>query len=470
MAKNGISMGDRLKEKKRIARVMLAAPASGSGKTLVTCGILQAFVNRGLKTAAFKCGPDYIDPMFHEKVIKTVSKNLDTFLVSQEMVRYLFAREGKTAEISVLEGVMGYYDGIGGISTTAASYELAKVTETPVILIVNTRGMSLSVVPLIEGFLNYKQDSGIAGVILNQMPEHLYSRMKEVIENRLPVAVLGYVPRVPELVIESRHLGLVTPDGIHDLRDKLNALAAVLEKTLELDKIIALARNAEPLSWQVPAVTPVGKLSVGVTRDEAFCFLYRDNISLLQKMGAEIKFFSPLHDQELPRDVCGLIFYGGYPELYAKALSENHSMLRSIQKAARQGIPYLAECGGFMYLHTLMEDLNHTVYKMADIIKGKAFYTGSLNRFGYITLTARKDQVLCGLREQINAHEFHYYDSTENGSCFLAQKPNSSRHWDCIRASGSHAAGFPHLHYYGNMRFAFNFLKRCLEWGVEKND
>ncbi|MGB5129152.1 MAG: AAA family ATPase, partial [Blautia wexlerae] len=233
-----------------IPRILLAAGASGSGKTLITCGLLQALVNRKMKVASFKCGPDYIDPMFHSRVIGTKSRNLDTFFTDAETTRYLLGKNAADCDIAVMEGVMGYYDGVGGISTKASAYDLADTTDTPVILVVNSRGMSISLAAYIKGFMEYKEKSHIKGVIFNQMSPMLYPRMKKLVEEQLEVEVLGYVPKVEDCVIESRHLGLVLPEEISDLKERLQKLAGILEDTLEIDRILAFAKNAEDL--QVP--------------------------------------------------------------------------------------------------------------------------------------------------------------------------------------------------------------------------
>lgn len=452
-------------------RILLAAPASGSGKTLVTCGILQALLNRGLKTAAFKCGPDYIDPMFHGRVLGIASKNLDTFFTGEDMTRYLLGKEAAKADISVMEGVMGFYDGVAGISTQASAYDLARVTKTPVILVVDTKGMSLSVGALVKGFLEYRRDSRIQGVILNRMSASLYPRVREQLEAELPIKVLGYVPRAEEYVIESRHLGLVTPGEIKNLREKLQGLAGVLEETLDLDGIIALAAQAEEFFYETPKIPklPVEAesrpVTIGIARDEAFCFYYRDNLELMEEMGARLSFFSPMEDRHLPQGLDGLIFYGGYPELYAEKLSRNETMKEDIRRALKGGTPYLAECGGFMYLHESMEDMEKNVYPMVGQIPGRAYLTGRLGRFGYLTLEAKKKQILGEKGGSCKAHEFHYFDSTSNGADFHAAKPKASREWDCIHADGQGAAGFPHLYYYSNPEMIFQFLLACEKRG-----
>lgn len=454
----------------KLPRVMLAAPASGSGKTLITCGLLQLLVNRGRKAAAFKCGPDYIDPMFHRKVIGTPAKNLDTFFTDENRTRYLFGKEAAKADISIQEGVMGFYDGVGGVTTIASSYDLAKVTDTPVILVVNARGMSLSVIPMIKGFLEYREDCHIQGVILNQTTKMTYQLLKEPIERELGIAALGYVPKCEEFAIESRHLGLVTPEEVAGLREKLQGLACLLEETLEVERLLALADSAEKLEWEEPDFTP-WKLEerqkaprIGVARDEAFCFFYQDNLELLEEMGAELVEFSPLHDERLPEHLDGLLLCGGYPELYAQQLSQNNTVRKQIKEAILKGMPYLAECGGFMYLQETMEDIEGRNYPMAGVIKGKAYRTQKPGRFGYITLTTEKDLQLLKKGEDIKAHEFHYFDTTENGTDYHAGKPVGKRKWDCIHGGENHAAGFPHLYYYSNPKFAFRFLKSCAAW------
>lgn len=462
---------DNRKERAGLPRIMLAAPGSGSGKTLITCGLLQLLLKKGKRAAAFKCGPDYIDPMFHRKVIGTPSKNLDTFFTDENTTRYLLGKEAEKADISLLEGVMGFYDGVGGVTTAASSYELARVTNTPVILVVNVRGMSLSVLPVIQGFLQYREESRICGVILNQTTEASFRLLKRQIEQELGIPVVGYVPKCPELALESRHLGLVTPEEVVDLREKLKRLADLLEETLDLEMLMELAKGAEALEWEEPAglaslmAQAERELEkhprIGIAIDEAFCFYYQDNLELLEKLGAELVEFSPLHDRNLPEHLNGLLLYGGYPELYAEALSKNVSMRNGIRELVQSGMPYLAECGGFLYLQETLEDMEGTAYMMAGALKGQAYGTGRLGRFGYIRLTTEGEGQLLLPGESIKAHEFHYFDTTDNGNTYHARKPSGSREWDCMHGGEHYAAGFPHLYYYSNPRFAFRFLQQC---------
>lgn len=459
----------------RQPRFLLSAGASGSGKTMITCGILAALRKRGKRVSSFKCGPDYIDPMFHSRVLKAKSRNLDTFFTDRETTRYLFAQGAEGTDISVMEGVMGYYDGLGGISTKASASDLADVTDTPVVLIVNTKGMSLSVAAYIKGFLEYEAHPHIKGVIFNQMSPMLYPRMKKVVEEQLNVRVYGYVPVLKDLTLDSRHLGLVLPEEVEDLEKKFSLLADTLEQTLDLDGLISLAEEAPEIENQCPENIEnylksqeaqkirEEKPVIAVAKDEAFCFIYEDNLKLLRELGAELVPFSPLHDKKLPEGTKGLLLYGGYPELYAKELEENVPMRQEIQDALNQGMPCLAECGGFMYLHETMEDLKGNAYQGTGNISGRAFYTGKLTRFGYVELSARKEGVLGAGKTPIRAHEFHYFDSTSCGGDFVAKKPGSSRNWNCIHGTGKSLWGFPHLYYHACPQVAEGFLKACLE-------
>ena len=462
----------------KLPRFMIAATASGSGKTLITCGILQALVNRGLKVASFKTGPDYIDPMFHSKVIGAKSRNLDTFFTDEATTRYLFGKTASQADISVMEGVMGFYDGLAGKSTKASAYDLSKVTDTPVILIINCKGMSLSILPMILGFCKYREDSKVEGVILNNLSKSIYPEIKSAVEEELGIHVYGYVPNVKDCVIESRHLGLVTPDEIEDLHTNLNKLAEVLEESLELDNLLALANAASELEYTAPEFKKLPCLEdsnkkkplIAVARDKSFCFYYEDNLELLREMGAEIVEFSPITDEKLPEGIDGLILGGGYPELVAKELSENTSMLSSIKNAIEAGLPTLAECGGFMYLHDSMEDMNGVSYPVVGAIEGRSYKTEHLNRFGYIELTSLTDNILADKDVKIRGHEFHYFDSTACGDGFRANKPLRKKNWECINVGekGSRfenlAAGYPHLYYYSNPDVAYNFLVRASEY------
>ncbi len=442
-------------------RLMLAAPASGSGKTTVVIGLLQALVARGHAVSAFKCGPDYIDPLFHRSAFGIKGCNLDLFFTPPDIVRGLFCREAEGTDVSVIEGVMGYYDGVG-MTDEASSWQVAKDTDTPAVLIVNAKGSSLSLAAVIKGMVAFRDKSMLRGVILNDCPERLYTRLAPLIEKETGLRVFGHLPRLPEANFDSRHLGLVTPDQVAGLRMRLEAIAGELEKSVAIDELVTLAESAPDIDASLPAVTPfktAEKPLIAVAGDAAFCFYYKENLDLLRAYGAELAYFSPLADKSLPKGTSALYLGGGYPEIYVKELSANISMRESIYSAVSSGLPTLAECGGFMYLQASLEAPDGNSYPMVNAIPGHCRNTGKLGRFGYITLTAQADTFIAPKKQTIKGHEFHYWDSDNNGSAFTSAKPSSDQTWNCFVAGKNYIAGFPHLYFWSNPEFAGNFVK-----------
>lgn len=451
------------------SRILIGATGSGAGKTTVTCALLQALVNRGLQVQSFKCGPDYIDPMFHESVIGAKSGNLDLFLLPQPVVCWLLAKGQARRDFALIEGVMGYYDGVGGFSSRAGAYDLARATRTPSVLVVGARGMSLSLLAVIEGFLHFEKDSGIRGVIFNQLSPMLYPRLKELVEGRLGIQALGYLPPMPDCSLESRHLGLVTAGEVAGLRQKLQRLAAQAEKTLEIDRILQLGQAAPPLAGQAPAVPPAAcPVRLAVAQDAAFCFYYGDGLALLEEAGAQLLPFSPLAGDPLPEEADGLLLGGGYPELYAGALAENREFWAQVARRAAGGMPLVAECGGFMALHEQLEGEDGRLYPMAGLIPGRCYRTPRLQRFGYVTLTARQDSLLCRAGEQLPAHEFHYWDSQSPGDAFTAKKAGRPAAYPCGHAGRRLYAGFPHFHWCTNPALAARLVAQCGQYQKER--
>lgn len=432
-------------------RILLAAPGSGSGKTLLTTGLLTLFQNRGIRCRSFKCGPDYIDPMFHKYVLDIDSCNLDSFFLSQEELRALFRKRAADAELSILEGVMGYYDGIGGNSTAASTYEVAKITDTPVILVLDGKGSSLSLAAQVKGFLDYRKDSHICGVILNKTNKMVGERLRPEIE-KLGVRYLGAVPVCETMDIKSRHLGLTMPQEQSELRGHLNAFAKQLEECLNVEGILELAgysKKDEIRPIDSESEPPTRRMAVAM--DEAFCFYYQENLDFLRQQGWELIPFSPLRDAALPEQIHAILLGGGYPELYAKELSANEPMLAAIRNAHAEDIKILAECGGFLYLQEHLEDETGRSWPVAGLIHADGFRTEKLSRFGYISLMQNG-------AVRIKGHEFHYWDSTAPGSAFRAEKPQSNRGWDCMYRTDSLLAGFPHLYYLSGPDLILSFL------------
>lgn len=433
-------------------RFMIAGTNSGCGKTTVACSVLAALKNKEKDVTAFKCGPDYIDPMFHRHAIGIASHNLDSFFCDENTIKAILREYSH--EISVIEGVMGFYDG-----GNSSAYTISEITGTPVIIVIDCKGMSDSIGAVMSGFLNFRSNN-IAGFIFNRLPEKLIP-LAERLCAELDTGYFGCMP-VNKYVFGSRHLGLITADEIADIRDRLAKLGELAEKYILLDKLSDLEAAELQNRLPIPAMTDIRPV-IAVARDKAFCFNYAENIELLEKMGCRIKYFSPLSDAELP-EADGLILCGGYPELYAKELSENLSMRSSVKRAILSGMPTIAECGGFMYLHSRLTDKNGNSFAMAEALDGIAFPTDHLQRFGYVTMTAKEDNLICSRNETIKTHEFHYWDSTSCGNGFSAVKPDG-RNWECCHISGTMYAGFPHIYFYSDISAAQRFVKKCCEYG-----
>lgn len=450
-------------------RLMLAAASSGSGKTTIACAILQALTRMGEHPVSFKCGPDYIDPMFHRQVLGVPSRNLDLFFSDEATAAYLLQKNSENFSLAFIEGVMGYYDGIA-TTTEASSWQLAKATQTPVVLVLNCKGMSVSIAAQLGGYLSYQPDSQIKGVILNQVSKSIYPEIKALIEQRYDVAVCGYMPKMSDCSLESRHLGLVTAEEIGDLQQRLEKLGEQAMQTIDLPLLLKIAAQAPALAVpavQLPAPNPT-PLRIGVARDKAFSFYYADNLELLEQLGTQLVEFSPLHDPQLPDDLDGLLLGGGYPELYADTLSQNRTLMAQIKASLQNGLPCIAECGGFQYLCEQLEGADSKSYPMVGFLPGSSFRTPSLRRFGYVRLTAQKDNLLCKKGEGFAAHEFHYWDSQHCGNGCIAQKPCRRSSWECVVCDENFWAGYPHLYFYANVQMAKNFLNRCNRFHTQK--
>lgn len=460
-----------------IPGIMIAAPKSGSGKTTITCAILSALKSRGVDVAAFKCGPDYIDPMFHREIIGVKSRNLDLFFTDADRTRALFEDE-TDCDMAVIEGVMGLYDGLGGVSEEASSYALACALNKKIVLVVDVHGMGRSVLAYIKGFLDYDTEGRIAGLILNRVSPMFYKSLRELIEEELKIRVVGYYPDCKESSFESRYLGLRLPGEIADIRTRVEEAGKKAQETIDLDLLLELAGvvSAGDKANKVSAEDITNRkhakdrpVTIGVAYDAAFCFYYEDNLRRLEKSGANLVFFSPLKDKAIPDNVDGLLLGGGYPELYAKELMDNEDMKKSIAEAIGGGMPSLAECGGFMYLHKKLVDKDGESYDMCGVIDGSCTYAGKLVRFGYVSVSEKSP---CWLSEssEIRGHEFHYYDSDCNGSFCLAKKPVGGKEWEFGHVSDRNFWGFAHMYYESCPEFAEGFVRRCKEYRRELTD
>lgn len=459
---------------------MLAGTGSGCGKTTAACGILYGLKKRGLTVQAWKSGPDYIDPMFHKRVLQTGCGNLDLFFSGVDTVCELLAQQAKKADISIIEGAMGYYDGIG-MSEQASCYELAAATGTPVVLVVDPRGMGGSVAALLEGFIRHRSPSHIAGVLFNRVSKKRYETLKQLAAS-LGLMPIGYIPVQSEFALQSRHLGLVTADEIELFHEKLEKFYQLIQYTVDWDALLRLADSKNVVTYPKPMhsteaeslLTENAKaddkpLTIGIAQDEAFCFLYEDNLRYLQRHDCELVYFSPLHDKRLPEGLDALILCGGYPELYARELSENQDMRQSVRDAlVLDELPCIAECGGFLYLQSALEDMEGRAYPMAGVFSGTGFRGKGLERFGYVHARLQAGRLFGSEKMHIRAHEFHYFDCDPCGTAFCVTKASGEKSWLTGEVRKNLYAGFPHIYFYGNEEFATGFLKCARAYQAQK--
>ena len=435
---------------------LLAAPRSGSGKTTMTCALLMALKRRGCAPCAFKSGPDYIDPMFHRAVLGVESRSLDLFFSAPETVRALYARGAAGHGAAVCEGAMGFYDGLGGVSDRASAWHLADTLGLPVLLVVEPKGQSLTLAAELKGLNSFRTPSHIAGILLNNCTARMHALLAPMLEKETGLPVLGFLPKLPEAVIGSRHLGLYTAAEVENLQQKLALLADAAEEHIDWPRLLALCEK-EPPALPVQPETPPARVRIAVAQDEAFCFTYAETLEAFRDAGAEVVFFSPLRDTALPENIGGLYLPGGYPELHARELSENTSLLREIKQKIESGLPTAAECGGFLYLGQSLTDAEGQSWPMVGVLPGEAKDAGRLVRFGYAALSADSDSMLFRAGESFPIHEFHHWDSTANGTALAAKKPVGGAEWRCGFVNEHFYAGFPHLYWAGTplpQRFA----------------
>lgn len=454
-------------------RVLVAAMHSGAGKTTLTCSLLSLLKRKGLDPCAFKCGPDYIDPMFHRSALGIPSHNLDLYLSEESYVRHSYARYSAGRGACVTEGVMGYYDGVGATAEASASH-LAKVLDLPVLLTVYPSETE-DFVDTVRNFIAKEETKHIAALFLNPCGPDEYRRLAPVLEQALGLPVVGYLPHLPEAQIPSRHLGLQTAGELAGLQRILDCLTDTLAETLDWKRFAAVFAGENKPSCSAEAdVTfeeadvakdnangPVLPVRIGVAYDNAFCFLYPETLDAFREAGAEPVFFSPLQDSHLPEGLSGLYIPGGYPELHVKELSANTALKAGLADSIARGMPTIAECGGFLYLGTALSDPDGNAFAMAGVLPGSAENAGKPVRFGYAELTAKTDGLLLNAGESVPVHSFHYWDTTETGTDLHAVKPVSGRNWDTGFQTATLFAAFEHIYYAGHPALLKTFIEKA---------
>ncbi len=454
------------------ARILIAAPRSGAGKTSITCGLLRVFADRGLSCAAFKCGPDYIDPLFHERLVGAKRGNLDLFFNDEATARQLFVRGSQDCDLSVIEGVMGYYDGQGTTTDRGSSYQVAQALGAPAVLVVDAKGAALSLVALIKGMQEFRPDSHLCGVILNRCSHSVAQALAPLVESECGMPLLGFVPTDQRFAIESRHLGLVTAGEIANLQMRIDALADTLQQTVDIDRLLEIAAAAPALRDELYCAPSrvSGPVRLAIAQDDAFCFYYAENLRLLRDAGVQLVPFSPLASAALPADIDGLYIGGGYPELSAEALASNGTLRADIRAAIAAGMPTVAECGGFMYLQQELADDKGRAWPMVGALPGASENLGKLRQFGYINAVAAKDGLYGPAGTQVRAHEFHYWHSTEQGADFKASKPAGTASWPCIVTTETLVAGFPHVYWPANPEAFRHFIAALETYRAQRGD
>ena len=448
-------------------RIVLAAANSGSGKTTLTMGLILALKKMGLRVQPFKAGPDYIDCAYHTYVSKSPCANLDSWMMPENTIRELFTHRAKQADISLIEGVMGLYDGLNN-SEEGSTAELSKILGAPVILIVNARSASRSLAALVLGYKEFDPKINLKGVILNNIasPTH-YQSAKKSIEKRVKIPVLGFLPRDERLKLNERHLGLLPIYEKKAFSGFARILGKKIEENIEIEKIISIARSAKgvaPFNPKIFRNTPVPqKVTIAIAKDKVFNFYYQDNLDILRQNGTHLVNFSPLIDKKLPKDIDGVYIGGGFPEVFAARLTKNIKLKNDIRLKVNSGLPIYAECGGLMYLSQEITDLKGRKFPMAGILDAKIKMGKKRARLGYVNLTTLRDNILSRKGDKIRGHMFHwsyFIQAPRNKWAYQVYKKGGNVSYDGL-VKKNILAGYAHLHFAADIKFAQNFIASC---------
>ncbi|MHC4268931.1 MAG: cobyrinate a,c-diamide synthase [Planctomycetota bacterium] len=451
----------------KLPRIMIAGTNSGVGKTTVTIGIMSALVQKGIKVQGFKSGPDYIDPSHHSFVTGNSSRNLDTWVMNDNTCRELFARSAVNSDLSVVEGVMGLYDGSIDSTGHGSSAHLAKILQTPVILVINAKGIAQSAGAIVKGFIEFDKDISLSGVIVNNVASRThYECIKKSIEDNCSITVLGYLKKDNEVNIPERHLGLIPSNENRNNSALYEKLGKMVLETVDTDNLITVAKSADVFPDFSKSIfygnNDTLNVTLAIAKDNAFCFYYQDDIDLFEKMGATIKYFSPLKDRCIPDEVDGIFLGGGFPELNAENLMENESMRNSILDAHQQGTILYGECGGMMYLLEKLIDCDGRSFKMCGVLKGTAKMENKRQGLGYVIADAVCNNILCKSGDTFRAHEFHWSKlldiPDDNIFAYNTRKSNMSKSGFDGLLNKNVLASYTHVHFCSNPKLAKNFL------------
>ncbi len=446
--------------------IVLAGTRSGVGKTTIATGVMGALSRRGLRVQPFKCGPDYIDPSYHKMACGMPSRNIDTWLLPHNTALELFGRAAQSSEVAVVEGVMGLYDGHANLTEQGSTAEAAKLLRAPVVLIANAAGVARSVAAEVLGFQQFDPSVNIAGIILNGVGSARHLEFcKPPIEEVTKLPVLGYMPRREDLRLPERHLGLIPTIEGAVVEEWFNKLTAQVEQTIDLDRLLNIARQAKTPSIApsaFPAAPQPIKTRIAVAQDKAFNFYYQDSLDLLEAWGAEIAPFSPLEDDALPEDIGGVYIGGGFPEIFARELAANEDMKRSIRNAYTAGQKIYAECGGLMYLGESLTDFDGKAHRMVGLIPAKSSMSKGRLTLGYREVEALVDGALLAKGERVRGHEFHWSvaDSPASPEQAAYAVRNQNGRIEGFR-KGNLWASYIHIHMGSRPGMAGRFVREC---------
>lgn len=453
-------------------RIVLAGTQSGIGKTTLTAGLLLALKKRGLSIQPYKCGPDYIDSGFHTYISGRHCRNLDSFLLSNNVIRELFQAQSRSVSFSLIEGVMGLFDGVSPVSEMGSTAHIAKILNSPVILVLDAGKVSRSIAAVALGYKNFDRKLNIAGFILNRVssPYH-FQITRQSIEAKTNVPILGYLPKDKTLSLPERHLGL-TPVGELNMRGIRQKLCNLIEKSIDIEKILKIAKTAGHLPTFKKTIfrhnKSVSFVNILVAYDRSFHFYYQDNLDILEHLGVRLKFFSPLKTKKIPDDTDGIYIGGGFPEIFASQLEANRALRREIKLKAKDGLPIYAECGGLMYLLERLIDFKERVFSMVGIFKGSVRMANKLQGLGYVNVESIKDNLLSKKGDKNKAHIFHWsylVDVPLNSPlAYKIEKPNQNQTVYDGLIKTNVLASYAHLHFASNINFAKNFIKSCQEY------
>ncbi|WP_300562911.1 cobyrinate a,c-diamide synthase [Companilactobacillus sp.] len=454
-------------------KFLLAGATSGVGKTSVTLGVISALVQRGYSVQPYKVGPDYVDTKFHSRVSGHASRNVDDYLIpDDDTLKYLFEKDTEDIDLGIVEGVMGLYDGLGSDKDAHSTASMAKKLNLPVILIVSGKSISTSTAAVVKGFVDFDPAVNIAGVIINNvMSDNHYNLIKQAIQRYVPnVAVLGYLKFNKDLELPSRQLGLVPDAEVSAVDSKIAGLSKLISENIDLDKILELA-SSQPLTYQGTFAKEVSKLptnpiSIGIAKDDAFNFYYRDNLELLKDLGVKLVPFSPVNDTHLPK-VDSIWLGGGYPEEKSAELANNISMKNEIKEFSDAGKPIFAECGGLMYLGKDLINEDGSIHQMVNIFDGSSQMTKRLRKFGYCQAEPNQDCFIGKESAVIYGHEFHHstFEPSENSNLktILTMKKyrdgELASTWTGGYQSKNTFASYLHVHLYQSTEAAKAILK-----------